>query len=148
MFADHNAVTERSTASLETPDRPSVPRDVHATFLSRMAERRFVSGGSRFTIRHRWKRSRKHRALPMRRSQPFLAATSGQHRVLFTLAAETGRRAGELYGLRVEDIDFVRNVVTVDGAYGKVWPKLQRPKKLIPHVSRSQTARREQYREA
>jgi len=36
--------------------------------------------------------------------------------------------AGELYGLRVEDIDFVRNVVTVDGAYGKVWPKLQRPK--------------------
>src|SRR5262249_4344903 len=42
-----------------------------------------------------------------------LGATFGQNKVLFTLAAETGMRAGELYGLRVEDIDLMRNVIHV-----------------------------------
>jgi len=42
-----------------------------------------------------------------------LGASPGQNKVLFTLAAETGMRAGELYGLRVEDIDFMRNVIHV-----------------------------------
>ena len=42
-----------------------------------------------------------------------LAAASGQDKSLFTLAAETGMRAGELYGLRVEDIDFARSIVHV-----------------------------------
>jgi len=42
-----------------------------------------------------------------------LATATGQHGVLFTLAAETGMRAGELYGLRVEDVDFARNIVKV-----------------------------------
>jgi integrase len=42
-----------------------------------------------------------------------ISSAVGQYRVLFTLAAETGMRCGELYGLRVEDIDFERNVVRV-----------------------------------
>ena len=42
-----------------------------------------------------------------------LAAASGQYKVLFTLAAESGMRAGELYGLRVDDIDFERCIVKV-----------------------------------
>lgn len=42
-----------------------------------------------------------------------LAAATGQDKVLFTLAAETGMRAGELYGLHVEDIDFDRGVIHV-----------------------------------
>lgn len=42
-----------------------------------------------------------------------MAAASGTHKVLFTLAAESGMRAGELYGLRVEDIDFERSIVKV-----------------------------------
>lgn len=42
-----------------------------------------------------------------------LGAATGQYKVLFTLAAETGMRAGELYGLHVEDIDFMRNVIHV-----------------------------------
>ena len=32
---------------------------------------------------------------------------------MFTLAAETGMRAGELYGLRVEDVDFGRSIIHV-----------------------------------
>jgi integrase len=42
-----------------------------------------------------------------------LVAAPGQYKTLFTLAAETGMRAGELYGLRVEDVDFARNIVHV-----------------------------------
>ena len=42
-----------------------------------------------------------------------IASALGQYRVLFTLAPETGMRAGELYGLRVEDIDFGRNIIHV-----------------------------------
>ena len=42
-----------------------------------------------------------------------IAPASGQYRVLFTLAAETGMRLGELYGLRVEDIDLGRNIIHV-----------------------------------
>jgi len=42
-----------------------------------------------------------------------LSTATGQYRLLYTLAAETGMRAGELYGLYVEDIDFERHVVHV-----------------------------------
>jgi integrase len=42
-----------------------------------------------------------------------LAAAKGQYRVLFAAAAGTGMRAGELYGLKVEDIDFSRPVIHV-----------------------------------
>lgn len=42
-----------------------------------------------------------------------LNAATGQDKVLFTLAAESGMRAGELYGLHVEDIDFARSVIHV-----------------------------------
>lgn len=45
--------------------------------------------------------------------QHILAAAKKQDKVLFTLAAETGMRAGELYGLHVEDIDFGRGVIHV-----------------------------------
>lgn len=42
-----------------------------------------------------------------------LASATGQTKVLFTLAAESGMRSGELYGQRAEDIDFERNIVKV-----------------------------------
>ncbi len=40
-------------------------------------------------------------------------AAMGQYRVLFGLAAATGLRAGELFGLHVEDINFERGVIYV-----------------------------------
>jgi hypothetical protein len=42
-----------------------------------------------------------------------LGAAEGQYKTLFATAADTGMRAGELYGLQVEDIDFSRNVIHV-----------------------------------
>ena len=42
-----------------------------------------------------------------------LGAAEGQYKILFATAAGTGMRAGELYGLQVEDIDFSRNVIHV-----------------------------------
>src|ERR1700730_6545126 len=42
-----------------------------------------------------------------------LTTATGQYKALFTLAAETGMRAGELYGLHVDDIDCDRHVVHV-----------------------------------
>lgn len=42
-----------------------------------------------------------------------LGAAPGQYKALFTLAAETGMRAGELYGLKVEDVDWSRSIVHV-----------------------------------
>jgi integrase len=40
-------------------------------------------------------------------------AAQGQHKVLFRLAAYSGLRSGELAGLHVEDLDFVRGVIRV-----------------------------------
>jgi integrase len=40
-------------------------------------------------------------------------AAAGQYKVLFRLAYATGARAGELFGLRVEDVDFKRGVVVI-----------------------------------
>ena len=42
-----------------------------------------------------------------------IAAATGQYKVLFHLAGFSGLRSGELSGLHVEDIDFVRGVVRV-----------------------------------
>ena len=42
-----------------------------------------------------------------------LTTATSQYKVLFTLVAEIGMRAGELYGLHVEDIDFKRHIVHV-----------------------------------
>jgi integrase len=42
-----------------------------------------------------------------------IAQAQGTWRVLFATAAETGARAGELYGLEVADIDFARNIIHV-----------------------------------
>jgi integrase len=42
-----------------------------------------------------------------------IAQAQGMWRVLFATAAETGARAGELYGLEVADIDFARNIIHV-----------------------------------
>jgi integrase len=39
-----------------------------------------------------------------------IAQAQGMWKVLFATAAETGARAGELYGLEVADIDFARNI--------------------------------------
>lgn len=40
-------------------------------------------------------------------------AATGQFKVLFHLAASTGCRAGELFGLRVEDIDFGGRIIKI-----------------------------------
>jgi Phage integrase family len=45
--------------------------------------------------------------------QRILGAAEGQYKILFATAAGTGMRAGELYGLQVEDADFSRNVIHV-----------------------------------
>ena len=42
-----------------------------------------------------------------------IAAAKGQYKVLFHLAAFSGLRSGELSGLHVEDIDFVRGLIRV-----------------------------------
>jgi len=42
-----------------------------------------------------------------------IAQAQGMWKVLFATAAETGARAGELHGLEVADIDFVRNIIHV-----------------------------------
>ena len=42
-----------------------------------------------------------------------VAAAKGQYKVMFHLAAFSGLRSGELSGLHVEDIDFVRGIVRV-----------------------------------
>jgi integrase len=45
--------------------------------------------------------------------QRIVEAARGQYKVLFHLAAYTGLRFGELAGLHVEDVDFVRGLVSV-----------------------------------
>ncbi len=42
-----------------------------------------------------------------------IAAATGKYRVLFAVAAETGMRVGELFGLEVPDIDFARGIIHV-----------------------------------
>ncbi len=42
-----------------------------------------------------------------------ISQAQGMWKALFATAAETGARAGELHGLEVADIDFVRNIIHV-----------------------------------
>jgi integrase len=46
-------------------------------------------------------------------TQDIVNAAHGQYRVLFHLAGNSGLRFGELVGLHVEDVDFVRSVIHV-----------------------------------
>ena len=55
-----------------------------------------------------------------------IAEAQGMWKVLFATAAETGARAGELYGLEVADIDFVRNIIHVRRS---VWEGLKQSTK-------------------
>jgi integrase len=58
--------------------------------------------------------------------QQIVREARGVWKVLFATAAETGMRSGELYGLRVPDIDFKRCVIHVRRS---VWEgKMQSPK--------------------
>ncbi len=43
-----------------------------------------------------------------------LAAKKGRYRVLFAVAAGTGMRAGELFGMRVEDVDLENRMIMVN----------------------------------
>lgn len=45
--------------------------------------------------------------------QKIIAAARGRYRVLFATAAATGCRAGELYALQIEDVDFDRGFIHV-----------------------------------
>jgi len=59
-------------------------------------------------------------------TQGILAAADEPYRTFYWLAAETGMRAGELCGLRVDDLDLQRGLVRVRQS---VWRgKLQEPK--------------------
>jgi integrase len=40
-----------------------------------------------------------------------VSESNGMWKVLFATAAETGVRAGELFALEVQDIDFARNII-------------------------------------
>lgn len=42
-----------------------------------------------------------------------IAVATGRYRVLFAVAAGTGMRAGELYGIRIEDVNLDRGFITV-----------------------------------
>lgn len=56
-------------------------------------------------------------------------AAKGHYKVLFHLAAATGLRAGELFGLHVEDLDFKRGIIHVRRSVWRgqeVSPKTQR----------------------
>jgi integrase len=58
--------------------------------------------------------------------QQIIAAVNGPLRTFYWLAAETGMRAGELCGLRIEDVNLVQCFVTVEQS---VWRgKIQTPK--------------------
>ena len=56
----------------------------------------------------------------------FLTATTGHpHHTLFTVAAKTGMRRGELLGLRWHDIDFERSTITIRRALAVVgWKRV------------------------
>ena len=56
-------------------------------------------------------------------------AAQGQYKVLFHVAAATGLRAGELFGLHVEDLDLKRRVIRIRRSVWRgqeVSPKTQR----------------------
>ena len=45
--------------------------------------------------------------------QLIIDASAGQDKVIYAVASETGMRAGEIYGLEVTDIDWIRNQIHV-----------------------------------
>jgi integrase len=45
--------------------------------------------------------------------EKIIEAAEGQYKILFRLAYNTGMRAGELFGLRVEDFNFTKSTVSV-----------------------------------
>ena len=55
-----------------------------------------------------------------------IGEAQGVYKVLFTLAASTGMRSGELYGLHIEDIDFERGSIFVRQSLSR--GELQAPK--------------------
>jgi site-specific recombinase XerD len=66
--------------------------------------------------------------------QQLIEKAEGVYKVLYAIAAETGMRAGELYGLEITDIDFIRNQIHVrrsvyDGAVQSV--KTQNGKRVV-----------------
>lgn len=56
---------------------------------------------------------RQHPCHTPEQMQMIVDAETGLYKTLFSTAAETGMRAGELYGLRVEDVDFKRLLIFV-----------------------------------
>lgn len=60
-----------------------------------------------------------------------LKSATGQYKLLFTLAAETGMRAGELYGLHAEDIDFGRGQIHVRRSMWKAKEQLPKTKNAL-----------------
>jgi integrase len=60
--------------------------------------------------------------------------SEGVYRVLYSIAAETGARAGELYALEITDIDFIRNQIHIKRSVydGKIQsPKTQNSYRVI-----------------
>ena len=57
--------------------------------------------------------NREQRWFTPEESSQIVQSANGQYRALFHVAASTGMRAGELFGLKVEDIDFDRHTISV-----------------------------------
>jgi len=72
-----------------------------------------------------------------------IAASRGVYRLLFAMAATTGMRSGELYGLHIEDIDFDHNCIIVRQAFcrGELQStKTDRSRRVVaipPHLAKT-----------
>jgi integrase len=85
----------------------------------------YISNGMDGIVLPKARRSRR-RFYTIDELRRILGAAQDPHKTLYWLAAETGMRAGELCGLRTDDIDFNRGVVKISQS---AWHgKLQDPK--------------------
>lgn len=86
---------------------------VAGIFRAAVADRRTVANPC---VGTRLPRAQKRRVVPLTTGEVSSLADqiSGRYRALVTLAAGTGMRQGECFGLTVDRIDFLRRTVTVD----------------------------------
>jgi integrase len=79
------------------------------------------------------------------RERPFITEPADQFPMLYALIVDTGLRLFEAYRLRVESIDFTRNVLNVEGSKGhrgKIKPRVVPLKKHLREPLRAITAGR------
>lgn len=59
-----------------------------------------------------------------------LAAATDTWRLIFAVTVVLGLRRGEVFGLKVEDVDRTRRVLRVCRSHGRRWPKNRRPREI------------------